>query len=222
MAFDFSSVEDDEKVAFLEEIIQDVRIQIIEQEQTEKYSALEFLTEEEWREYYLAFCEVALAKCEYFKEKTVYEFAEKHDKFTSECALPLLKLVSSSQYHLKKGFLDSRLDSRISESSLDEIFPQMKGCKPIQSDEYKYYPLEEGVVILIIPLRDWLNPNVITVDENASDKRIYLFVDEKGTMTTIGGQRFPNPETLVFRGIFTTTSRKRLELENLRLELHNS
>lgn len=220
MAFDFSNPSlDVYKDPFSESILQDNRIQIIEQEQSEEYSALESLTEVEWREYYLAFCAVALSKCEYFKEKTVDKFAEKHNKFISECALTLLKLVSSSEYHLKKGFLDSRLDSRISEGILDEIFPKLKGITPVQSNEYKYYALDEGVVILIIPLRDWLNPDVITVDENAIGKKVYLFVDETGTMTTIAGQRFPNPETLVFRGIFTTTSRKRLELENLRLEL---
>ena len=152
------------------------------------------------------------------KNDSIYLFNDKYDSLPQNIALPLLKGTASTEYNLNRGYLDTRLDSRLSEGNLADIFKALKGVTPTKLDDYRYYPINDSATIVIIPMNDWVNAD-IRVHKNAYNKTIYLFVNETGTFTTIAGQRFENPETIVFRGVFKSTDKGNLFFDNPRLEI---
>ena len=154
------------------------------------------------------------------KESRVYQLNDKHDTVPQNIALDLLKQTATSEYNLKRGFLDARLDSRLYESRLGEIFDELKGKSPSVSGTHRVYPIDDTTALVVIPLNEWTTAPTLTVQAPLTDKTVYLFVDEAGTKNTIAGQRFPNPETILFRGVYKSTPSGQLILQTPRLHLN--
>ena len=230
MGFDFSQIHDDSNDRPYEIIVVEILKELLlaEKEDTEAIAEqvkhMETLLSQNQYDSRLEnelmqLVQVLIEKVELVnKTDSIYQFNDKFDTLPQHVALHLLRETASTEYNLKRGCLDTRLDSRLFESNLADIFKQLKGVNPTEADGYKYYRVNDNAFAVIIPMEKWIKGN-IHVNEASFNKTVYLFVNETGTFTTIAGQRFVNPETIVFRGVFKSTAKGNLTLENPRLEI---
>lgn len=135
--------------------------------------------------------------------------------------LTLFNETLKPEYHLKRGHLDSRSDSRFQLATGAEkiLFPGIEEFRQCKNGNDKIIPINENQIILIIPIKKWNKSGKIEVKGISQFMDVILFVDETGSNLFIGGERIENTETFVFRGVYSVNPRNELKLKSPIIEI---
>lgn len=132
----------------------------------------------------------------------------------------IISMTCTAEFHKKRGFLDTRLDSRTDLIELAKIFHGFNLQKYDDlSNGIRVYPIENTkMVVAVVPKSMWNEhkESLAGFGDNI-EMEVLLFVDEK-LYTTVGGYRYSN-EWIVFRGLFQKDKRGNLNLISPRYDL---
>lgn len=127
----------------------------------------------------------------------------------------LINRTATPEFHAKRGYLDTRMNSRVDLLLLDKIIPGFDYHKFVMTDNgIRVYPLENSdTVVVTLPIGVWeANSESLNGYKDNQELKVLLFVDETPS-TTIGGYRYRN-EYVVFRGLYTKDFSGQLTFDN--------
>lgn len=143
----------------------------------------------------------------------------KIDKFAEE----LFKKTITPEFHLKRGYLDATLESRIKAYNQYEqqLFPGISEIPQCHGGERHIVPINDKECIYVIPYDDFVKDETVYFDSDRKFERIILFVDEATPRCThkVGENILPNPETFIFKGIYSLDLHNALKLESKQINV---